>query len=402
MAWKRREFLKGSVATFAAFSLPVAGRAAPRSLVAGAPVLVAVFLRGAADGLNLVVPHGDPTGRYYELRPTIQVPPGAELDLDGFHGLNPALADLLPLYQSGDLAVVHAAGSPHETRSHFEAQDYMERAAPGDPTVLDGWLNRSLGALGVTASYEGISINSAKVLALRGGAPSLAFAAISKFRLLGAYQAKRRTAIEAAYNHVAGTLLGGAVGGAFEAVDLVASVDTTTEVVYPTGKFGDAMRDAAALVKADIGVRVLTVDLGGWDTHSNEVVELGDAAGELGAAIAAFYEDLGTHRSRTLLLTMSEFGRTAGENGGFGTDHGHANVMFALGGGLAGGRVITRDGVWPGLLPEELYEGRDLAVTTDFRDVFAEILDRHLGIGDLSTILPNFTVDPGNYPGLFV
>ena len=365
------------------------------------PALVALYLRGAADGLNLVVPHADPF--YYSARPTIQIPPGEELDLDGFFGLNPALSDLLPLFQSGELAILHAVGSPDPTRSHFDAQDFMEKAAPGDKSITDGWLNRYLVAAGGGDALAGISLRQTKVKALLGPAPALAFGSIGSFSFTGNYPIERRAALETRYELMSDTLLGSSVADAFSALDTIAGVPTDTDVIYPEGSaLGRALKDAAALIKARIGVRIIAIDLSGWDHHTSELSRMDAVGGELAAALAAFREDLGTDSNRTLTLCMTEFGRRVAQNGGGGTDHGHGSIMLALGGGIAGGRVITKDAQWPGLAPENLWRGQDLAVTTDFRDVFAEVLRRHMGLADLAPVFPDFPVDAANFPGLYL
>ena len=389
----RRRFLTGAAAGFAALAWPGAGRGQGSDRV-----LVALFLRGAADGLNLVVPHGDPD--YYALRPGVRVSPGTELDLDGFYGLHPALAPLLPLYSSNELVWVHAAGSPHDSRSHFDAQDFMERAAPGDPTVATGWLNRYLQAAGIAPGHAGITIGTGTSPALQGDVPTLSFKSLARFQLTGARRARRRDALEAMYSWTSARLLGQAAEGAFATVDLLGQVVPTPAVAYPLTGFGAAMQEVAALIKADIGVRVVSVSLGGWDHHSNELTRLEGVANDLAATLAAFHADLGVDASRTLTLGMTEFGRTAAENGSGGTDHGHGSVMLALGGGVSGGQVVTAGGQWPGLGPADLFEGRDLAVTTDFRDVFAEVLDRHMGLADLAPVFPGFQPSPSSHPGI--
>lgn len=395
MTISRRDFLKGSGAALTAFLVPTV---LPRfARAAGTePVLVVVYQRGAADGLNIVVPAGDPA--YYTLRPTIQVAAGAELALDGFFGLNPAFGALLPLYQAQELAVVHAVGSPHGTRSHFDAQDFMERAAPGNPLIGDGWLNRYLAAIGSTQAWEGVSISHAKVLAMAGAAPSLAFPSIEEFELLG--PEGRRTVLEGLYASATPAELAGAGDEAFEALDVIGTVPTATSVAYPPGELSSALRDAAALVKADIGVRVITINsTAHWDHHEGTAGHMAMVGPEIAGALAAFRIDLGADFARTCTLTMTEFGRTAAENGTAGTDHGHGSVMFAMGGGVAGGQVL---GSWPGLGPAQLFEGRDLEVTTDFRDVFAEVLHAHMGLplGSMAPVLPDHTVSVANFPGL--
>jgi uncharacterized protein (DUF1501 family) len=400
----RRAFLRTTgAAALSAFVLPRVG--ARRALAAERPpVLVALYLRGGADGLNLVVPSGDPA--YYASRPTIAVPKGVELPLDGFFGLNPTLAPLVPLYAAGALAFVHAVGSPDPSRSHFDCQDFMERAAPGNRTIVDGWLARWLAVAGGGRAIAGITLRHTRVKALQGAAPSLAFATLDGFALSGNAVDERRAALASRYEDVqagaAGALLGDAGALAFDALDLLASVDRTTAVAYPKTELGTALADAAALIKADVGVRAIAVDLGGWDHHTDTAQRTDDVAPDLAASLAAFHADLGTHAATTLTLAMTEFGRRVAENGTEGTDHGHGGVMFALGGGIAGGRVLVR-GAWPGLTPDDLYRGQDLAVTTDFRSVFAEALHRHLAVGttELGAILPGFTIDATTFPGLW-
>ncbi len=400
MPLDRRRFLQGTGALATAFALPWLPRSARAAGVE--PVLVVLYQRGAADGLSVVVPAGDPD--YYALRPDIQVPPGDELPLDGFYGLHPALASLMPLFADDELAFVHAAGSPDGSRSHFDAQDYMERAAPGDPGVGEGWLNRTLASLGAPDVWTGVSLGPASVLALSGDEATLAIPNLADFALQGS--ADQRATLETMYGATAMPELAAAGATAFEALDVLGAVPTDTAVVYPPGPIGAALADAAALVRADIGVRVIAVDSGGWDHHEGEVEEFAGVAPGLAGAIAAFRDDLtGTGDwARTCVLGMTEFGRTAAQNGSLGTDHGHGSVMFAAGGAVAGGRVVTKDDLWPGLAPGDLYEGRDLAVTTDFRDVFAEVLHRHLGVSlaSLGPILPGHGVSTANFPDLFV
>lgn len=396
----RRDFLKTGLVGMSAFLLPTSLGRVARAASVPDPVLVALYLRGGADGLNLVVPTGDPF--YYSNRLNIQVPFGSELALDGFYGLNPALLDLHPFYQSSELAILHAVGSTDPSRSHFDAQDFMERAAPGNKSIVDGWLNRYLVAAGMSDPISGISISGAKVKAMVGPAPSLAFKSIDSFKLLGEFTAERRVALQSRYSTIPTTILGSSVSDALSAVDVISAVSTATGVVYPNTNLGAAMRDAAALIKAEIGVKAIAIDLGGWDHHSDEITNIFDVGGNLAGSLKSFQEDLGaTYAPRTLTLCMTEFGRRVAENGGAGTDHGHGSAMFAIGGGVAGGQVLTKDGQWPGLAPENLSNGQDLAVTTDFRDVFAEVLNKHMLLNDVSPIFPDFSVDPGNFPGLY-
>jgi uncharacterized protein (DUF1501 family) len=291
-------------------------------------VLVSIFQRGAADGLNTVVPAGDPF--YYSSRPTIAVPAGTELPLDGFFGLNPAFDDLQGLYQSGDLCFLHAAGSPDPSRSHFDTQDFMDRAAPGNKSVLDGWLNRYLAVAGGGQLMAGISLSNATSKSLAGPTATLAFESIAGFALSGSWTIERRAALDVRY---------GLRGGYHDQHHL------------PRRRPRCGSQDAAALIKGDIGVRVIALSIGGWDHHTNLPAQLAGLGTELSGCLKAFHDDLGTALNRTLTLVGTEFGRRIDENGGNGADHGHGGVMVAMGGGLAGGHVIVRDGAWPGLVP---------------------------------------------------
>jgi uncharacterized protein (DUF1501 family) len=400
MTFTRRQFLRSTAVGMTAFVLPSWLRSAR---AAGAdPVLVTIFQRGAADGLNTVVPAGDPF--YYSSRPGIQVPPGTELPLDGFFGLNPAFVDLQGLYQGGDLCFLHAAGSPDPSRSHFDAQDFMDHGAPGNKTIVDGWLNRYLTVAGGGEPIAGVSLSNATAKSLAGAAPSLAFESIAGFALTGNWATERRAALDVRYGMLGGTLLGNDVLDAFEALDLVATVNTSSSVIYPNGsELGAALKDSAALIKSDIGVRVIAISIGGWDHHTNLVAQLAPLAAELSGSLKAFHDDLGADLGRTLMLVMTEFGRRIDENGDDGADHGHGGIMMAMGGGIAGGRVIVRDGVWPGLAPADRFIGEDLQVTTDFRDVFAEALNRHMGlaVSGMGPVFPGFSASAARFPGLY-
>jgi uncharacterized protein (DUF1501 family) len=398
----RRDMLKAGAVSMTALLMPGwIGRRVAHAAGTN-PVLVAIYQRGAADGLTICIPTFDPY--YYSSRPTLQVPPGTELALANGFGLHPAFAPLLPIFQSGDLALVHACGSPDPSRSHFDAQDFMERAAPGDKSIVTGWLNRWLTVAGSNAAIQGVTIDRATVKSMAGPAPTVSFRDIASFQIGGVAPAVRRDALQTRYELLGGaTTLGRATSEAFEAVDLVQSVDTTTSVVYPAGELGPALKDAAALIKGDIGVKVIALNIGGWDHHTNQLANMNQVGGELAESLAAFWEDLGPWQGSTLTLCMTEFGRRVYENGNAGSDHGHGGVMMAMGGGVAGGRVILRDGAWPGLAPADRWIGQDLQVTTDFRDVFAEVLASHMGtaVGTLGAVFPDFVVDAGNFPGLF-
>jgi uncharacterized protein (DUF1501 family) len=377
-------------------------------------VLVAIFQRGAADGLNIVVPHGEQ--RYYDLRPAIAIPrPSANIaaadsvvDLDGFFGLHPALAPLLPLWRKRQLAIVHAAGSPDPTRSHFDAQDYMESGTPGLKATADGWLNRALPAASAPLSpVRAVSLGPTLPRTMRGVNSAIAVDNLNSFTVRDPAAAKM---LESMYKGTGDQILNGTGKETFEAVALLQSIQKTPYqpadgAGYPKGRFGDSMKQIAQLIKADVGVEVAFADLGGWDHHVNEVGpkasvgQLANVLGELGNALAAFYTDLGDRMEDVVVVTMSEFGRTAKENGNRGTDHGHANVMFAMGGPVQGGKVYGR---WPGLAPEQLYEARDLALTTDFRDVLGEAVCKHLGNRSIDTVFPGYTGTPASFKGLLI
>jgi uncharacterized protein (DUF1501 family) len=363
--------------------------------------LICVFQRGAVDGLNMIVPHGD--AAYYRERPRIAVPPpgkdGGALDLDGTFGLHPALAPLLPFYRAGSLGIVHAVGSPDATRSHFDAQDYMETGTPGRKGTADGWLSRHLAhaADHRETPFRGVAIGPQLPRALRGAAPALAIGDLQAFGLRGRGRARDRieAAFEEMYAGAATGLVASSSAEAFEAVKMLRTADPARHqpgngAEYPRSPFGQAMRQLAQLIKAELGLEIGFADLGGWDTHVNQGAAQGQLAArlrDLGAGLAAFATDLGERMADVLVLTMSEFGRTVAENGNAGTDHGHGTAMMVLGGNTRGGRIHGR---WPTLDEGARFEGRDLAVTTDFRTLFGEILEKHLGATELTSIFPAF------------
>ncbi len=365
-------------------------------------VLVTIFQRGAADGLNIVVPHGE--AEYYKLRPSIAVArPGADetaaINLDGFFGLHPALEPLKPWWNEGHLAIIHAAGSPDPTRSHFDAQDYMESGTPGWKTTSDGWLNRALPATaGNISPVRAVALGAALPRALRGRNSAVAVESLPSF---GVRDANAAAMLEAMYTQTGDQLLGGTGRETFEAMRLLQSLQKTPyqpegNASYPRGRLGSSLQQIAQLIKADVGLEVAFADLNGWDHHVNEPAQLANVLREFGGALAAFAQDLGPRLSDVVVVTMSEFGRTAKENGDRGTDHGHANVMFALGGDVKGGKVY---GEWPGLAAEQLYEGRDLAVTTDFRSVLSEAVARHMGNPQADAIFPHYQGGADKYRG---
>jgi uncharacterized protein (DUF1501 family) len=367
---------------------------------------ILIFQRGAADGLNVVVPHAEAS--YYAVRPTIQVPRGAELDLDGFFGLHPSLAPLKPLWDEKRLAFVHAAGSPDPTRSHFDAQDFMESGTPGRKATTDGWLNRALrSAPADRTAFRALALGPSLPRILLGEQPAVAVSNIREFGVGGGDAASADAhvdTIEAMYAHDGALQV--TAHETIEAVRMLKAADPAryapaAAAKYPAGQFGESLKQLAQLIKADLGVQVAFADIGGWDHHVNE----GNTQGrlptllhEFAQALRALWIDLGDLADSTVIVTMSEFGRTAAENGNRGTDHGHANVMFMMGGPVQGGRAY---GHWPGLDKSQLYEGRDLAVTTDFRAVLGEALVRHLGLGgsQLEAVFPGFANDSAAFPG---
>jgi uncharacterized protein (DUF1501 family) len=372
--------------------------------------LIAIFQRGAVDGLSMVVPFGE--ADYYRARPSIALPrPGggidAALDLDGFFGLNPRLAPLAPLWQAGTLAIVHACGSPDSTRSHFDAQDYMETATPGVKSTSDGWLNRYLQAQREQEQtpFRAVALTSQLPRALQGAAPALAVRQLDQFGIRGGGANQVALSFEQQYAAAADQVLNGAGREAFDAMTMLQRTDPSRYrpergADYPRSAFGQALQQIAQLAKADVGLEVAFADLGGWDTHVNQGAAQGQLAARLddfSRGIAALVTDLGDRMADTVVLTMSEFGRAVNENGNRGTDHGHGNAMFVIGGDVKGGRVYGR---WPGLALDQRYDQRDLAVTTDFRDVFAEIVVRHLGVADAAPIFPGHTVDASRFPGI--
>ncbi len=367
--------------------------------------LVVIFQRGAADGLNIVVPHSEP--QYYAMRPSINIPRKAVLDLDGFFGLHPSLAPFQPLWQQRQLAIVHAAGSPDPNRSHFDAQDFMESGTPGVKSTEDGWLNRSLRSLtqpSPKSAFEGIAMGPSIPRILSGVEPAIAINNINDFSVGGRNPKALPIAntFEAMYNHSLDTVLHGAGEETFDAVKMLKSADPSKYkpapgADYPKGRFGHSLRQLAQLIKANLGVQVAFADIGGWDHHVNEGATEGQIANVLrdfSQSLAAFWIDLGDLGEDTVVVTMSEFGRTARENGNRGTDHGHANVMFVLGGPVKGGKVYGR---WPGLDQSQLYEGRDLALTTDFRQVLGEAVALHMGNKNLSAVFPGYENRPGKF-----
>ncbi len=354
------------------------------------PVVIAIFQRGAADGLSMVVPFGDKN--YTAVRPQIAIPaPGTgndqrAIDLDGFFGLHPSLDSLKPIYDEGHLAIVHAVGSPDSTRSHFDAQDYMEAGAPGNKGVSDGWLNRYLQASPEkdATPFRAVALSANMPRSLAGAAPAVAMQRIADFGIRGGSASPE---IE--------ELFADLYKDTFDAVKMLRAATSkqyTPEpgIQYPNSPFGQALQEISQLVKSNVGLEVAFTDVSGWDTHANQGAARGQLSNRLkdfGDGLSALYRDLGDRMRNVVILTMTEFGRAVRQNGSGGTDHGHASCLFVAGGPVKGGKVY---GKWPGLATEQLYEGRDLALTTDFRNVFSEILVNHMRAKDAGKVFPNF------------
>ena len=413
----RRFFLKSGSIALASFGVMTTApsflkRALAESLEKNGKrkTLIAIFQRGAVDGLNVVVPFGE--SAYYDMRPNIAIPKpngGAEaaINLDGYFGLHPAIAAFKPLWDSKRLAIVHASGSPDSTRSHFDAQDYMESGTPGVKSTRDGWLNRYLQAKTDQSKslFRAVSMTQQMPRAMQGKAPTLAISNLADFRIrAGQTSDSVQGGFESLYDEAVDDELHGTGKETFEAINYLKQVNPAqykaeNGAAYPTTPFGNALRQTAQLIKAGVGLEVAFADIGGWDTHVNEgnqQGQLGNLLRQFSQAIAALYTDLGQRMDDVVILTMSEFGRTARENGNRGTDHGHANAMFVVGNSVRGGKVY---GQWPGLKSDQLYEGRDLALTTDFRDVFGEIAHKHLGASNLKAVFPGYEASSSKFRG---
>ena len=416
----RRIFLRDSAMVLAGVgTVPFwLGRAAANTQ-SKRKILIAIFQRGAADGLNMVIPFSEK--RYYELRPSIGIPAPVggigqpALDLDGKFGLHPQLQPLKDLWDKKMLAIVEATGSPDPSRSHFDAQDYMESGTPG--LKRDGWLNRALPpAVPGTSPLRAISMGAALPRTLRGDQSAIAVADVAKFKAGGDTAA----VLESMYAASPDKQLAGAGKDAFAAMKILSTLEPDRRgpvngfiavnggggvggagtigpppgLIGPNGyqqggELGRSLQQIARLIKADAGVEAAFAEVGGWDHHQNEPNQLSNMNRQFAASLSAFCNDMGDRMEDIVLVTMSEFGRTAAENGDSGTDHGHGSVMFVLGGPVKGGKVY---GKWPGLEKEQLYEGRDLAVTTDFRAVLSELLASHLGTQNLAQVFPGFTM----------
>ncbi|PYO76365.1 MAG: hypothetical protein DMD63_14535 [Gemmatimonadetes bacterium] len=377
-------------------------------------VLICLFQRGAADGLNVVVPHGEKA--YYAMRPSIAIPQpsnavaGAAIDLDGFFGLHPSLAPFKALYDRKMLAPVQAVGSPSTTRSHFDAQDYMETGTPDNKGTTDGWLNRYLAVKGTCdecnlakTPFRAVSLTPQTPRILEGPSPTVAMNSLDEFSVRATGSSAER--LEALYRTGSADLVHATGAETFDAVKMLRSANPQKYLPqngadYPRSQFGQRLLQIAQLIKANVGLEIAFADVGGWDTHVNQGNSTGQLAQRLddfSKSISALVTDLGDRMDDVIVMTMSEFGRMARENGNRGTDHGHAGALFVIGGNVKGGKV---HGKWPGLEQEQLYEGRDLALTTDFRSVFAEVVSHHMGAKTLDKIFPAFAASPRDFLGI--
>lgn len=400
----RRDFLKLAGGFAVAPALPAwmpRMAFAPQGVEPAGDILVVVFQRGGMDGISAVIPHGD--AHYYENRSALAIPEPEDgsdktgIDLDGFFGLHPSLRPLKDLWDERTLALVHAVGSPDPTHSHFDAMDYMERGTPGEKSIPTGWIGRHLQTAPWQneSPFRAIGMGGVMQAALRGPIPVTTLKSISDFHLQGdvSQLTEIRARLESLYN--LGSSLDGDAVETFNAVNILDKIDVNNYTpsggaAYPETEFGTAMKQVAQIAKAEIGLEVACVDIGGWDTHNQQGQlegELPTLLNEFSSGLASLYHDLGDRAKNVTIVTMSEFGRRVKENASDGTDHGHGNCMFVLGGGVNGGKVY---GQWPGLAPENLFDGIDLNITTDYRDVLGEVVEKRLKNPALAEVFPTY------------
>ena len=360
---------------------------------------VCIFLRGGMDGLSAVVPYFE-GANFYDMRPTQHVTEGDAIDLDGRFGLHPSLEPFKDLYDSGDLAIVHATGLTDPTRSHFDAMLFMEYGTPGEKFTDAGWLGRHLQSTAHRSGspFRSVGIGTVLPTSLQGPVSALALQSIADFHLQGRPDELLRM------QHTLSQLYQvdnpqqptqQQANLVFQTLDELEQLNATeyvpaNDAEYPNTQFGMGLRQIAQLIKADVGLEVACIDLGGWDTHEAQGTmdgKFNSLLTELSQGMHAFHTDLQDYMDRTTVVTMSEFGRTLSENGSAGTDHGHGNVMFLMGGGVQGRQVYTD---WPTLAPGSLDSDGDLAITTDYRDVMAELVQHRLNNTDLNFVFPNY------------
>ncbi len=354
-------------------------------------ILVYIFQRGAADGLNSLVPLGD--SDYFDQRSAIAVAETDAIALDAFYGLHPALAPLQTIYAQGDLALVHATGIPHGSRSHFAAQGLVERGVDDAAGPNSGWLGRHLAAQAAasTSAFRNIAISGNVPVSLQGANEPLAIANLGEFGF-------DQGIIDSGYPDVLADLFRSDVpfaGPAQAALSALAELrsagldDIVPEngAIYPAGQLGQRLRQAAQLIKSPLPVEVICLDSDGWDHHESLPYYINQSLTELGQALNAFYYDMGTQMARITVIVHSEFGRRVRQNASQGVDHGTAGLCYAMGGGVNGGIVSD----WPGLATQDLEMGEDLRITADLRSVLSELLSKRLGAGNLNNVFPGFT-----------
>ncbi len=409
MKISRRFFLKQSgLAVFGLNFLPGLFEKQLLALTEGNPskTLVVIFQRGAMDGLSMVPPLGDID--YYTARPNIALKPSADsgvIRLDNYFGLHPALSPLKSFWDEGTLAFVHEVGSPDPTRSHFDAQDFMEIGIGGDKNGQEGFLNRAAALFPDQnrSPVKAVALQPNMPRILQGKFPAISMNSLNDFEIKGGFSTEKEAhGFETMYQQAANHALRGVgkeIAEALGAVRKTASQIKKNEN-YPRNPTANRLREIAELIKANLGLQIAVTDMGGWDTHvhqGNQTGQLANKFNELGSAIAAFAKDLGPKLNDVVLMTVTEFGRTVKENGNRGTDHGHGSVAMVLGGSVKGKKVY---GKYRELKPENLFEGRDIPVTTDYRDLFAEVLKNHLGLAKLETVFPKHKIDTGKL-GMF-
>lgn len=406
----RRAFMKsGAMALFAAGfgGVPTFIARAANSVKILLPykknkVLVCIFQRGAMDGLMAVSPYTDPNLK--TLRPTLYMSPatteGKQIDLDGRFGLHPSLAAFAPFFTEGRMAIVHGVGSPNTTRSHFDAQDYMESGTPFSKSTSSGWLNRAVGLLGHEGTpFRAVSLTSSLPRSLYGDQESLAINNLQDFaiQMRGNPLATNLAAksFEQLYDQTSSQILSKTGKESFDAMKMlnvnnIKNYQPANGVVYPNSPLGNALKQIATLIKMDVGMEVAFAESGGWDTHFNQGTVNGALARNLkdfSDSITAFWKDMEAYQDEVTVMTMTEFGRTAHQNGTGGTDHGRASCLFVLGNDVQGGEVYNNI---KSLAKAELEDGRDLPVSTDFRSVFSSVANGHLKINNNTKLFPSW------------
>ena len=395
----RRKFLKNSGVVTGGIALsantPLASALGSRVNGQEKDIVICVFQRGGADGLNSVVPHAE--SEYFNLRPQTAV--NDSIDLDGFFGLNPDLAALKPIWDAGDLGIVHAVGSTSDSRSHFDAQDSMEYANFDKNVLRTGWLANYLSNTTTVEDsvFRAISLNDAIQKSIRGEVEALTISNINEFDIFtheSLYEDTKQGVEEMFQNN---THFIDTTSVLFSAIDSLKQLNPDDFPVdnganYQDNDFADKLKTLGVIIKAGLGAEIICLDIGGWDHHNNIVDSFAAPAQSLSDGLLAFYQDMGERMQNITILCMTEFGRRVAENASLGTDHGHAGVMYAIGKQVNGGEVFSN---WPGLQENDLNRG-DLEVTTDFREVFSELLFKRLKYSDsLSNIIPNYSYGGG-------